>query len=135
MNEIEIMPQTLPVRKIDLDIISKVKLLNNFQEEKQVIIHCFCNCPTARIWKTTYLIPKGTGRRSELIHAHGITMYPIWTNVGGDLNFTLIFTGLPKECRYFDFVEQIPEPGGWIIKNIPRIKTDIYHLNLDEMLY
>jgi len=39
--------------------------------------------------------------------------------------FTLIFEGLDKPRKHFDLVEDIPEPGGFIIK---RNKSDVYDI-------
>ena len=70
--------------------------------------------------------------RSKLIHAENITMFPTWMNVGRKqtVNFTLIFTGLPRHCKQFDLIEKIPEEGGFVIKNIERNNTDVYLLDL-----
>ena len=49
----------------------------------------------------------------------------------GEVNFTLIFTGLPKDCNYFDLFEKIPEPGGFLVKNIKRNNSDVYFIEID----
>jgi hypothetical protein len=30
----------------------------------------------------------------------------------------------------FDLVEEIPQPGGFVIKNIRRNETDVYHIDI-----
>jgi hypothetical protein len=50
---------------------------------------------------------------------------------GQTLIFTLVFSGLPKECKSFDLMEKIPEPGGFEIRNIRRNSTDVYHVDIE----
>ena len=49
---------------------------------------------------------------------------------GQTINFTLIFSGLPKHCKLFDMVENIPEPGGFVFENIVRNNSDVYLLEI-----
>ncbi len=122
-----------------MDLLTKPhispELLELVDEEKQVIIHCHMTATdeedAARIWPSTYIISNQNGYHYPLVHAEGIRMYPRWTPVklGETLNFTLIFKGLPKDCLSFDFVEIIPEPGGFSYGKIPRNESDVYHLN------
>jgi hypothetical protein len=107
------------------------------KEEKQVIVHCAFTCPPGeaqliRIWKTTYLIPKGSSHRCQLLFWENITIYPQWTPIEGGKThtFTLIFSGLPSNCSAFDFLEDIPQNGGFFVANIPRNETDVYHVTL-----
>jgi hypothetical protein len=85
-----------------------------------------------RIWKSTFLHAKGSSHRSSLIHVENISLHPTWTHVseGETINFTLIFSGLPKDCEYFDLIEDIPEPGGFIINEIKRNNSDVYHFTM-----
>lgn len=97
------------------------KLQTKIEEEKQVIVHC---CYPAspflgnliRIWNSTYLIDESLGHRSQLIHTENISVFPKWTVVPfmKDFWFTLVFSGLPKDCKSFDFKEIIPEEGGFL---------------------
>lgn len=103
-------------------------------EEKQVIIHGKVKhhpFGSIRIWQSTYLIPKNSEMCCKLIHAENIAFYPNWYNLGesGKGNFTLIFEGLPGDCKIFDLIEIIPEPGGFEVKNIIRNDQDVYHIN------
>ena len=112
----------------NIDAIKLSKHLTKIEEEKQVIIHCnYKGFGRIRIWKTTFLVAKNLNHKSKLIHAENITLYPEWTLKRG---FTLIFTGLPKNCKQFDFIEDIPEPGGWIVNNIERNKSDVYLIDI-----
>lgn len=85
-----------------------------------------------RIWKTTFLVDRISGTRSKLIHAENISMAPVWTQIpdGREYSFLLIFSGLPKSCKQFDMVEEIAEPGGFLVRNISRNDTDVYHIDV-----
>lgn len=106
------------------------------QEEKQVIVHC---CfpgqffgSLIRVWQSTFLIDKTLQHRSALIHAENISLFPYWTEVQPmkDFWFTLVFSGLPKECRRFDLQEIIPEEGGFWVQDIRRNGTDVYRVKI-----
>lgn len=114
--------------------IVKTELQN---EVGQVIVHCtyvpdivgMC----IRIWESTFLIPKNAGQyKSQLIYADNITMYPSWTWLHSKTPyvFTLVFSGLPKDCEFFDLIEEIPEDGGFKFYNIKRNETDVYCLQI-----
>jgi hypothetical protein len=49
----------------------------------------------------------------------------------GTYSFLLIFSALPKACILFDLIEDIPQPGGFLVKGIKRNKTDVYRITLD----
>ena len=104
------------------------------EEESQVIVHCSIPCEFGmgvRIWKTTFLITDD-GQKIPLVYWEGITLAPQWTRIfhNGVYNFTLIFKGLPKGCKLFTLKEEIPEPGGFIVADIPRNKTDVYRVTI-----
>ncbi len=112
-------------------------LQTKVEEEKQVIVHCCFPAQQGfgnliRIWQSTFLIDEKSGHRSKLIHADNITIYPYWTEVEPmkDFWFTLVFSGLPKECKSFDLEEVIPEAGGFFIQNIKRNLTDVYRVKI-----
>lgn len=114
-------------------------LQTKIEEEKQVIVHCcFPASPflgnLIRIWSTTYLIDRASGHQSKLIHAENITLFPEWTAVPfmKDFWFTLIFSGLPRDCKSFDFKEVIPEEGGFFVNSIKRNSSDIYRIKISE---
>ncbi|KIA88464.1 hypothetical protein [Kaistella jeonii] len=121
------------------EIIQEVlqSLQPKVEEEKQVIVHCcfpatFFEGSLIRIWKSTYLIDDSLDHKSSLIHHENISLFPYWTEVPPfkDFWFTLIFSGLPKECKTFDLQEVIPEEGGFLVKNIKRNGTDVYRVKL-----
>ncbi|WP_175621521.1 hypothetical protein [Chryseobacterium schmidteae] len=114
-------------------------LQTKIEEEKQVIVHCcFPASPflgnLIRIWNTTHLIDNTSSHKSKLIHAENITIYPNWTAVPfmKDFWFTLVFSGLPKDCKSFDFKEEIPEEGGFFVKSIKRNPSDIYRIKISD---
>lgn len=116
----------------NIETIKVSKHLTKIKEERQVIIHCtYKGFGRIRIWKTTFLVAKNSKHRSKLIHAENISLYPEWTvKKVNERGFTLIFTGLPKNCKQFDFIEDIPEPGGWMVKNIKRNNSDVYSIDV-----
>jgi len=122
--------------KVVIDESVRKKLLSAVEEQSQVIVHCRIDDDydgtLVRIWPTTYLKDISGRHKSHLLHAEGISIAPIWTEVppGKTHYFTLLFSPLPKNCKVFDFFEQIPEPGGFIVRNIPRNKEDVYHIDL-----
>lgn len=124
---------------IDLTKEVKLELLSDTEETGQVIVHgrfsCRASWELVRVWKTTYLIDRSSGHRSQLLFAENICMAPMWTalKMGETLRFTLIFEALPKGCNVFDFAEIIPEPGGFLIENIRRNRQDIYTIDLTAL--
>lgn len=109
------------------------------EEEKQVIVHCcFPASPflgnLIRIWHTTYLFDNQSEHQSRLIHAENISMVPNWTPVPfmKDFWFTLIFSGLPKDCKSFDLREVIAEEGGFFVESIKRNSMDVYRVKISE---
>ena len=113
----------------NIETVKLYKELTNIEEEKQVTVHCkYIGSSRIRIWKSTFLCAHNSSHRSKLIHVDNITLYPEWTPLEKvkKTGFTLIFNGLPKDCDQFDLVEDIPEPGGFIVRNIKRNNSDVY---------
>ena len=106
-------------------------------EDSFVYVHCYFHNTykdmLIRIWKTTFLIDRASGTRSQLVHAENISIAPLWTQIPDNktYNFLLIFSGLPRSCQFFDLVEEISQPGGFLIENISRNETDVYHIDLN----
>lgn len=106
-------------------------------EDSYVYVHCNFDNPgnntLIRIWKTTFLIDPLSSTRSSLVHAENISMAPQWTLIpdGITFSFLLVFSGLPKSCRQFDLKEEIPQPGGFLVRGIKRNDTDVYHINIE----
>ncbi len=61
-------------------------------------------------------------------------MYSDWTEIpaGATLYFTLAFSPFPRSCLIFDFLEQIPESGGFYVADNLRNSTDVYHIDLSD---
>jgi len=102
--------------------------------EKQVIVHCFLKSGheemLIRIWNSTYLRDQDSAHKSKLLTSHNITIYPIWMEIIGNARFTLVFSALPKSCSSFDLFEDIPEGNGFFTGLIPRIKSDVYSVEI-----
>ena len=130
-------PRMSPPLKPETETETLEEVMTVTLEQGHVYVHChFNNGPQEsliRIWKSTYLIPKGSSERSELIHAENISIAPVWTRMpkNREFRFLLIFSGLPSDCTVFDLVEDIPEPGGFFAGNITRNSSDVYHVWLD----
>jgi len=114
-------------------------LQTKIEEERQVIVHCcFPASPflgnLIRIWNSTYLFDNQSSHKSKLIHAENISISPYWTVVPfmRDFWFTLVFSGLPKDCKSFDLKEVIPEEGGFFVESIRRNSSDVYRVKISE---
>ena len=129
-------PETPVTAKPELDIEALTREEKLTADDSFVYVHCYFRnkwqSMLIRIWKTTYLIDRISEARSRLVHAENISMAPVWTQIPDDreYSFLLIFAGLPKSCKTFDLVEEIPEPGGFLVRNISRNETDVYHIDV-----
>lgn len=84
-----------------------------------------------RIWQSTFLVDRISGNRSKMIHAENISIAPVWTVLSkGEFSFLLIFEALTKDCVMFDFIEDIPQEGGFFVPSISRNSTDVYHITI-----
>jgi hypothetical protein len=126
---------TKPKVEIEQDLLEKLSTLSS--EEGQVVLHFLFESNQMgyyiRIWPTTYLFDNHSEHRSELIHLQNISHYPTWTwcKPGSKNYFTLIFSGLPKNCTTFDFIEECNgHSGAFEIRNIARNNSDVYYLKL-----
>ena len=122
--------------KVEIDPGLTASLKTETEPESQVIVHLSNTARMyfwkIRIWRSTYLICKETEHKSKLLHAENISVFPEWTPIpyGETLHFTLIFEGLPRDCRVFTLHEQIPESGGFLFENIARNNTDVYYISI-----
>lgn len=127
---------TKPKVEIDPSILSEIK--TQVHEQGQVVFHCLYhnkyNFPSAiRIWPTTFLMDHHSDHKSGLVHAEKIVYAPTWQPVLPNTSsyFSLFFTGLPRDCTMFDFVEETGlESGAFIFKDIPRNSADIYYARI-----
>ena len=130
------MSETIVKPKISQEILDKIQ--SEIVEEKQVILHCcyksdFFLEEKIRIWSSTYLIDRQSEHVSKLVHFENISLFPDWTDVpyGKEYWFTLVFSGLPKDCKVFDFIELIPQNNGFFEEGIVRNGSDVYKIRLD----
>ncbi|MCB9187893.1 MAG: hypothetical protein H6599_01295 [Flavobacteriales bacterium] len=125
--------ETLEAPSVKTKSKTKIKMLEEL--ERQTIVHCkhYLNAGDGiRIWRSTFLIEYPSGKKRKLLHAENITMHPTWTimDQSGNYRFTLYFEGLSKDCIKFDLVEEIPQPGGFVVNEIPRNKQDVYRVTI-----
>jgi hypothetical protein len=86
-----------------------------------------------RVWRSTFLIDRTSDSRAQLVHAENISYAPQWTYIPGKQQYTflLIFSALPKGCKVFDLVEDIPQAGGFHVSGIGRNELDVYHVTIE----
>jgi hypothetical protein len=130
------MSETIVKPYIAEELLEKIK--SEIVEEKQVILHCcyksgFFLEEKIRIWSSTYLVDRQSEHVSKLVHFENISLFPEWTDVpfGKEYWFTLVFSGLPKSCEVFDFIELIPQNDGFFQEGIVRNSSDVYKIKLD----
>jgi hypothetical protein len=112
--------------KTENEVLEKTETL--VEAERQTIVHCTCPETYAyRVWPSTFLIERGTGKKAKLITAYNISFAPQWT-INDGKGFTLIFEGLSKECTVFDLQEIIPQAGGFEANGILRNNSDVYQV-------
>ena len=122
--------------KTNIEEAIKQDIQEIVDEESQVIVHCTYAATAEgdmiRIWKSTFLYARDSTHKSTLINTQKISIYPCWTLIesGKAFFFTLIFSGLPRSCKSFDLIENIPEPGGFFVGNISRNNTDVYSVDV-----
>lgn len=128
------------VTKPGVDISSEIKKLIQYSTEElgQVVIHFTVDNPGdqetwIRIWPTTFLYDQKSAHNSDLVHIENIVYYPNWQICPGGKSsqFTLIFSGLPKSCEIFDFIEHCTnQSGAFEVRDIARSKSDVYYLKM-----
>lgn len=137
--KIKVATEVIEIEKVEVeiseDLRKKLRHKVERQNESQVVLHCRMHFDSSftlvRIWPSTILLPKVGGPVAKLQHAINIPMYPTWLKVSpSPYLFTLIFEGLPKDCDVFDFIEHIPEEGGFICRDILRNASDVYYIDL-----
>jgi hypothetical protein len=123
--------------KVEIDPKLLKKLQECTQEEGQVIVHCISGGSLfydsyVRIWKSTFLFDQGSDHVCDLVHVENISLAPEWMVVpaGTIAHYSLIFSGLPKDCTIFDLEEIIPQSGNFSAKNIKRNSSDVYYVRL-----
>lgn len=127
-----------PETKISTKLLREIK--TKTEEMGQVVLHFVFQTSESmlgdtliRIWPTTFLYDLGSSHKSDLVHIENITYYPDWylCPAGTETFFTLIFSGLPKSCSAFDFIEHCTnQAGAFEVRNIQRNNSDVYFLQL-----
>ena len=127
-------PLVKPKPEIGIDVLTSIS--PQTLEDSHIYVHCYFDNiykdMLIRIWKTTFLVDKASGTRAGMLHAENISIAPQWTLIadGSTFRFLLIFSSLPKSCERFDFVEEITQTGGFLVKDILRNKEDVYHITI-----
>lgn len=122
--------------KPGLDTVLLAAIEPQVSTDSYVYVHCYFQNEwkdaLVRIWKTTFLVDSASGLKSGLVHAENISIAPLWMLIPDNVthNFLLIFAALPKSCSQFDLIEEIPQPGGFHVTNIPRNQNDVYHIDV-----
>jgi len=123
--------------KLEIDKSLLDKLCAQVDEQGQVVLHFLFKSSIfggekIRIWPTTYLYDNHSEFRSALVHQENISLAPQWTELEpSSANFfTLVFSGLPKSCSSFDFLEHCEGGGAFHAKAIQRNKSDVYFLQI-----
>ena len=133
---------TRQIIKPKIEISPKIlqEIESQVHEMGQVILHILFDAQKQsgdmliRIWPTSYLYDLHSSHISDLVHCENIVLAPHWQQVmpGSKCYFTLIFSGLPRDCTVFDFIEHCgSESGGFDILNIARTESDIYYFTME----
>ena len=97
--------------------------------ENQVTIHIVNGIHQyVRIWNSVVLIDETSSTNAKLVQVYGVPMFPDWKFIPKGKTYTLVFEGLPKSCKQFVLIENIPQSGGFIVHGIERNNLDIYKL-------
>ncbi|MEX1189737.1 MAG: hypothetical protein WED33_10805 [Bacteroidia bacterium] len=127
-------PEIDTITETIVDADALVDFARKVEERGYVIVHLTFPAQddffAIRVWSTTYLLSKTTNHQSRLVHAENVSMAPNWTEVPSNQSFncTLYFEALPKDVILFDLAEVIPQPGGFLYRNIARNKSDVYRI-------
>ncbi|MBL7835156.1 MAG: hypothetical protein JNK18_14450 [Cyclobacteriaceae bacterium] len=121
--------------EVDADVLASID--PNALTDSYVYVHCHYHNlydeMFIRIWRSTFLIDRVSGSRAKLVHAENISYAPVWTYIPGKqlYTFLLIFSALPKDCKVFDLMEDIPQAGGFFVSGISRNEQDVYHVTIE----
>lgn len=102
--------------------------------ESQVIVHCTCRSRNGSIqlWPNAVLADQESHYKSMLVYAEKLPLYPrqVYVPEGQTFTFTLMFSALPKDCRMFELSGQVRHEAGFLVQNIRRNKSDVYHVEI-----
>jgi hypothetical protein len=105
-------------------------------DEAQVTLHI--KFPTADWlakmvdWPTTFLLPEDGFQKSRLVALSTIASPSELREFATGINssFSMVFTGLPEDCKSFYFWQDIYHSNGFYLKHIDRNETDVYQISL-----
>lgn len=106
------------------------------KNDEKTIIKCRVICSQAsesfRVSESTFLLDTKNNKKLKLIKHYGTEPYSEWTRMkkGETLIVTLVFEKLPLNCETFSLIEDIIEPGGFLIENIKYNSTGFYEVEL-----
>lgn len=121
--------------EIGTDVLTSID--PNSLTDSYIYVHCHYQNEFPemfiRVWRSTFLIDRNSSSRAQLVHAENISYAPEWTYIPGKqlYTFLLIFSALPKDCKVFDLVEDIPQAGGFFVSGISRNGQDVYHVTIE----
>jgi|JI10StandDraft_1071094.scaffolds.fasta_scaffold1731991_1 hypothetical protein len=127
----------IPIVKPEIGTEVLTSIDPNSLTDSYVYVHCHYQNEFdemfIRVWRTTFLIDRTSDSRAQLVHAENISYAPQWTFIPGKqlYTFLLIFSALPKNCKTFDLVEDIPQAGGFHVSGIGRNEQDVYHVTIE----
>lgn len=106
------------------------------KNDEKTIIKCHVIYSQAseafRLNDSTFLLDTKNNTKLKLIKYYGISPYPEWTKIKKEetLIVTLVFEKLPLNCETFSLIEDIIEPGGFLVENIKYNSTGFYEVEL-----
>lgn len=126
------------LKKYDkISMLKKIKFdFIEIKNDEKTIIKCHVNysqdSDAFRLNESTFLLDTKNNTKLKLIKYYGVLPYPEWTEVkkGEALIVTLVFEKLPLNCETFSLIEDIVEPGGFLVENIKYKSTGFYELEL-----
>ncbi len=121
-------------------IVIEDELLEDVEESPFTMLYCkyttspkFISGWWVNIWKTSYLVNRGTSETLELLNAINIPYAPdrhYFKKFGDTLNFVLIFPQIPKHWYVFDFIEKCKSDDGLTINGIKKNNSGIYRVTI-----
>lgn len=125
-------------RLIEPDVLSGLK--QTLEPEGCTIIHChykapdqFINGGWVNIARTTYLINTEDNALLSMFQVYNIPISPArhyFERIHQKKTFTLFFPALPFFWHSFSIIEMTEEPSPFIVHNLKRNASGVYHINM-----
>ena len=121
----------IPIVKPEIGTEVLTSIDPNSLTDSYVYVHCHYQNEFDEMF--IRVIDRTSDSRAQLVHAENISYAPQWTFIPGKqlYTFLLIFSALPKNCKTFDLVEDIPQAGGFHVSGIGRNEQDVYHVTIE----